>query len=95
MVSFAFNTMIGQVTAPAISSVKWRYFLVFVVCNFTNALFFWAFMPETGKRPLEEMNHFFDNAGWFVPSIDSKQFAHYDLETRVEAKEQVMFDEKV
>jgi hypothetical protein len=24
------------------------------VCNFTNALFFWAFMPETARRPLEE-----------------------------------------
>lgn len=26
------------------------------MCNFTNALFFWAIQPETAKRPLEEMN---------------------------------------
>jgi len=50
MTSFAFNTLIGQITKPAITDVKWRFFLLFVVCNFTNAVFFWAFMPETAKR---------------------------------------------
>ena len=39
MVSFAFNTMIGQVTPIAIASIGWRFYLVFVVCNATNALF--------------------------------------------------------
>lgn len=68
MVSFAFNTMIGQVTDPAIHSINWRYFLVFVVCNFTNAVFFWAFMPETARLPLEQMNALFSNSSWFVPT---------------------------
>ncbi|KAF4548544.1 Sugar (and other) transporter-like protein 30 [Elsinoe fawcettii] len=86
MTSFAFNTMIGQITDPAITAINWRYFLVFVVCNMTNALFFWAFMPETAKRPLEEMNHFFENAPWFVPSIDSKAFESHDLERRLHDK---------
>lgn len=72
MVSFAFNTLIGQVTAPAINNVGWRYFILFVVCNFTNAIFFWAFMPETAKRPLEEMNALFSKTGWFVPTADTR-----------------------
>ena len=46
MVSFAFNTMIGQVTPIAMESIGWRFYLLFVVCNFTNALYFWAFQPE-------------------------------------------------
>lgn len=47
---------------------------MFIVCNFTNALFFWAFMPETKRRPLEEMNRLFSETGWFVPRIDMKAF---------------------
>lgn len=62
MVSFAFNTMIGQVTPIAMGRIGWRFYLLFVVCNFTNALYFWAFQPETKRRPLEEMNYLFTNA---------------------------------
>lgn len=40
MMSFAFNTMIGQVTPIAIENIGWRFYLVFVICNFTNAIFF-------------------------------------------------------
>lgn len=31
----------------------WRFYLVFAICGFTNALFFWAFLPETRGIPLE------------------------------------------
>lgn len=62
MVSFAFNTMIGQVTPIAMENIGWRFYILFVVCNFTNALYFWATQPETKKRPLEEMNYLFTNA---------------------------------
>lgn len=31
MVSFAFNTMIGQVTKPAMEQVGWKYYLLFIV----------------------------------------------------------------
>ncbi|KAF9698914.1 hypothetical protein EKO04_003340 [Ascochyta lentis] len=66
MVSFAFNTLIGQITPIAMESVGWRYFLTFIICNFTNAVFFWATLPETAKRPLEEMNALFSGNKWFV-----------------------------
>ncbi|KAH7095296.1 general substrate transporter [Paraphoma chrysanthemicola] len=66
MTSFAFNTMIGQVTPIAMASVGWRYFLTFVICNFTNAVFFWATLPETARLPLEEMNTLFAGKVWFV-----------------------------
>ncbi len=84
MASFAFDTMIGQVTSPAIHDVSWRYFIVFIVCNFTNAIFFWAFMPETAKRPLEEMNVLSSGSSWFVPTMDNRDFAIHDLDHRVE-----------
>ncbi|AEO68524.1 uncharacterized protein THITE_2145653 [Thermothielavioides terrestris NRRL 8126] len=84
MTSFAFNTMIGQVTDPAMKAVGYRYYYLFVICNFTNALFFWAFLPETANRPLEEMNRLFTDAPLFVPTMDERQWATTDLERRVE-----------
>lgn len=80
--------MIGQVTSPAIDSINWRYFLLFVVCNFTNAIFFWAFMPETAKRPLEEMNALFARSSWFVPTMNREDFKTHDLEHKLAEKEE-------
>jgi len=78
--------MIGQVTSPAIEAINWRYFLVFVICNFTNAVFFWALMPETAKRPLEEMNALFSGNNWFVPTMKREDFETHDLENRIAEK---------
>lgn len=80
MTSFAFNTMIGQVTPVALSTVGWRYFLTFVICNFTNAIFFWAVMPETSKRPLEEMNALFTSTSWFVAGGRARRIPGNELE---------------
>lgn len=57
------------------------------ICNFTNALFFWAILPETAKRPLEEMNYLFTNAPYFVPGMKKRDFETHDLERRVEEVE--------
>lgn len=84
MTSFAFNTMIGQVTGPAMKSVGYRFYILFVICNLTNALFFWAFLPETAKRPLEEMNYLFTNAPLFVPLMKKSEWESTDLEHRIE-----------
>ena len=65
--SFAFNTLIGQVSPIALDAVGWKYYILFVVCSATNALFFWATLPETAKRPLEEMGPLFQKMPWFVP----------------------------
>ncbi|KAH7128138.1 general substrate transporter [Dendryphion nanum] len=87
MTSFAFNTMIGQVTGPAMKAVGWKFYLLFVICNLTNAIFFWAFLPETAKRPLEEMNALFTNAPIFVPTMKKGDYTSNDLERRVEQVE--------
>ncbi|KAH6713128.1 general substrate transporter [Leptodontidium sp. 2 PMI_412] len=85
MVSFAFNTMIGQITSPAIANIGWRYFLLFVVCNFTNAIFFWAFMPETRQLPLEEMKALFSETSWFIPGTAKRDFSQpTELDARFE-----------
>jgi hypothetical protein len=37
------------------------------VLNFTNGLFFWAFLPETKGLNLEDMDDLFTNSPLFVP----------------------------
>ncbi|KAJ9650302.1 hypothetical protein H2201_009309 [Coniosporium apollinis] len=64
---------------------KWYY--LFCVCNFTNALFFWAILPETAKRPLEEMKYLFENAPLFVPTMERSDYETHDLERRVSVVE--------
>lgn len=39
--------MIGQVTPIAIEKIGYRFYIVFVVCNFTNALFFCKCSPTS------------------------------------------------
>uniref|UniRef100_A0A8H7NH38 Major facilitator superfamily (MFS) profile domain-containing protein n=1 Tax=Bionectria ochroleuca TaxID=29856 RepID=A0A8H7NH38_BIOOC len=88
MTSFAFNTMIGQTTSVALDDkggIGWRWYILFIVCNFTNAIFFWAFLPETARRPLEEMRYLFTEAPWFVPTMDMSKFRTGEsLERKVE-----------
>ncbi|OCL04577.1 general substrate transporter [Glonium stellatum] len=85
--SFAFNTMIGQVTKPAMTHIRYRFYFLFIICNLTNAIFFWAILPETAKRPLEEMNYLFTNAPLFVPTVEKAGYQTHDLERRVEEVE--------
>ena len=87
MTSFAFNTLIGQVTPIAMQAIGYRYYYLFIICNFTNALFFWAFLPETKQRPLEEMNYLFTHAPLFVPGTRRKEYISHDIERKLEEVE--------
>lgn len=78
MTSFAFNTMIGQVTPIAVSKIGWRYYLVFVITNVTNAIFFWAFLPETRGINLEDADELFETHPLFVPG------SHWEPTSRVD-----------
>jgi hypothetical protein len=85
--SFAFNTMIGQVTPIAMTNIGYRFYYLFVICNFTNAVFFWLLLPETKRVPLEEMNQMFTNAPWIVPGTRKEDYMSHDLERKVEEQE--------
>ncbi|KAJ5151922.1 hypothetical protein N7492_010217 [Penicillium capsulatum] len=87
MTSFAFNTMIGQITPIAMESITYRFYFIFLICNFTNAIFFWVFLPETKKVPLEEMNYIFSHAPWIVPGSRKQDYLPHDLERKVEEQE--------
>lgn len=40
--------------------------------NFTNAVFFWAMLPETKKLALEEVNMLFSEAPFFIGNRSEK-----------------------
>ncbi|KAM0135125.1 hypothetical protein ACHAP3_005216 [Botrytis cinerea] len=87
MVSFAFNTLIGQVTDMAMTNIGYKFYFLFIICNFTNALFFYLFLPETARKPLEEMNYLFTHAPILVPGTDKASYnAGYaaDIERRAQ-----------
>lgn len=60
------NFMIGQITPKALASVGWKYYILFAVGGFTNAITFWLILPETKGRTLEEMDQFFEQTPWIV-----------------------------
>jgi len=96
MVSFAFNTLIGQVTDTAMINIGYKYYYLFIICNFTNAVVFYLFLPETARLPLEEMNYLFANAPFLVAGHSKDAYkAGYaeDLErraTEIQEKEGVV-----
>ena len=88
MTSYAFNTMIGQVTPLAMTDIGYKYYFVFIICNFTNALFFWLLLPETKKLPLEEMNDLFSKSPWIIPGTKKEDYVTHDLERRLAEQEE-------
>jgi hypothetical protein len=48
-------------------SANQKFYLVFIVCNLTNAVFFWCFQPETKGLNLEDMDELFRDSPTFVP----------------------------
>jgi len=45
--------------------IGYRFYYLFIICNFTNALFFWLFLPEVSRIPLEKMSEIFSGS-WIV-----------------------------
>ncbi|OWZ49870.1 glucose transporter [Cryptococcus neoformans 125.91] len=67
MAAWISNFMIGQVSPKAFANIGWKYYLVFCICSFTNAITFYLFFPETRGRTLEEMDNYFRQMNLIVP----------------------------
>ena len=66
------------------TNIGWKFYYLFIICNATNAVFFWIFLPETARRPLEEMNYLFQHAPWVVIGTSKDSYISGDLERRVD-----------
>ncbi|WVF69435.1 hypothetical protein IAT40_004212 [Kwoniella sp. CBS 6097] len=83
MASWLANFMIGQVSPIAFSKIGWRYYLVFTVCSFTNALTFYLFFLETKGRSLEEMDSYFRDNHWIVPLARVEKVSTFEREQQL------------
>ncbi len=84
------NFMIAQVTPKAFDAIGWRYYLVFCILSITNAVTFWAILPETKGRRLEEMEQLWKTSKWFVPahpprSLDANETERQMRDGKVQA----------
>ncbi|KAK6908079.1 hypothetical protein I203_102080 [Kwoniella mangroviensis CBS 8507] len=66
MASWIANFMMGEIAPTAFAQVSWRFYIVFCVCCFTNALVIYLLFPETKNRTLEEMDDYFRRGNWVV-----------------------------
>lgn len=66
------------------------------MCNFPNAVFFCTLLPETAKVPLEDMDTLWENAPWFVPTLESKDYLAglKQREMEISKKQSVIVDHK-
>ncbi|OCF45339.1 glucose transporter [Kwoniella heveanensis CBS 569] len=83
MAAWIANFMIGQVSPKAFDDIHWKYYLVFTICGFTNALTFWALFPETKGRTLEEMDSYFRETHWFVPLSKQRNISSREREVQL------------
>lgn len=67
------------------TNIGYKFYYLFIIGNFTNAVFFYLLLPETARRPLEEMNYLFANAPWIVAGKANEGYGYQsrDLEERV------------
>ncbi|CAO1626765.1 unnamed protein product [Sympodiomycopsis kandeliae] len=79
------NFMIGQITPKALASIGWRFYILFSICCFTNALTFYLILPETKGRTLEEMDQYFEETPWIVIFSQTKSVGHAERERQLAA----------
>ncbi|KAG8878213.1 hypothetical protein FRB98_006314 [Tulasnella sp. 332] len=76
MGAWLFNFFIGQISPIALQNIQWKYYIVFAVGGFTNALTIYLFFPETKGRTLEEMDAYFARTYWIVPLAEVETIDH-------------------
>jgi len=81
--------MIGQVTPIAITAIGWRFYVIFIVCNAVNGVFFWAFLPETKGLNLEDMDELFRDSPTFVPGSKWQPSSHIDADAETVAEQEL------
>ncbi|KAK9475862.1 general substrate transporter [Lipomyces japonicus] len=94
MTAFAFTTMISQITPIAMSRLRYKFWYLFIVCNFTNAFYFYCFLPETGRTPLERMDDLWEDAPLFIPKWNRVNYLKEMESTAEEVQENGINKEK-
>ncbi|KAJ8074284.1 hypothetical protein PM082_012594 [Marasmius tenuissimus] len=83
--NWALNTLLSQVSPLALDTIKYKFYIVFVVVNLVDFFIIYLFFPETKGKTLEEMNAVFGD------EIDAQQVLYEHGKTGTPSHDQ---DEK-
>ncbi|KAL3423376.1 high-affinity glucose transporter [Phlyctema vagabunda] len=59
--NWAFNFALAYFVPPAFANIKWQVYIVFGVFLFSMFVHVFFMFPETSQKPLEEIEHIFDD----------------------------------
>ncbi|KAK8239029.1 general substrate transporter [Phyllosticta capitalensis] len=87
------NFMVVEITPPGISSLGWKFYIIWTVFNAAFVPIVYFFYPETADRSLEDLDRFFiDNHDIFVfkypEAISSKRPFEYVEREQAEVRRQ-------
>ncbi|KAK7541511.1 general substrate transporter [Phyllosticta citricarpa] len=87
------NFMVVEITPPGISSLGWKFYIIWTVFNASFVPIVYLFYPETADRSLEDLDRFFiDNHDVFVfkypEAISSKRPFEYVEREQAEVRRQ-------
>ncbi|KAF2254942.1 general substrate transporter [Trematosphaeria pertusa] len=57
--NWIFNFMVVEITPPGIQNLQWRFYIIWIIFNFTFIPTVYLFYPETAGRSLEDIDRFF------------------------------------
>lgn len=58
--------LLVYITPLALQAISWKYFLIFVICDFIFIVMFYFFYPETKNKTLEEIEAVFGDKVSFL-----------------------------
>jgi len=68
------NVIIAQVTPYAFEAIGWKYFIVYVCTNMSNAVICYFLFPETKNKTLEEIGRLFGDENVRTPPTLTERF---------------------
>ncbi len=76
---FLGNFIVVEITPPALQNIGYKTYVIFAVFNIVNAIFVWAFYPETAGSTLESIDFLFTN----TDELDTKKPFYHKLQWSV------------
>jgi hypothetical protein len=86
--NWIFNFMVVEITPPGIASLQWRFYIIWVVFNFSFIPIVYFLYPETAGRSLEDIDRFFHGEAPLLVFRDKEAIASRRPEQYVQMEQE-------